>query len=121
MDWIVLRNRMSSISSNNEQRVEECLRDLSMQLGFRFANGIAERVIFRESFYKGLTALDEIPATHGGQPLSISHLTARNEVRSLIAAMRLPIDKQGLQRAATRRRWLRQERTVVKVPDIFAE
>lgn len=121
LDWIVLRNRMSSISSNNEQRVDECLRNLSMQLGFRFANGIAERVIFRESFYKGLTALDEIPAAHGGQALSISHLTARNEVRSLIAAMRLPIDKLGMQRAATRKQWLSRERQLVKVPDIFAQ
>ncbi len=121
LDWIVLRNRMASISSRNERRVDECLRDLSMRLGFRFANGIAERVVFRESFFKGLTALDETEETTGGAKLSMSHLTARNEVRSLITAMRLPIDDLGLKRAATRKRWLSQERPVIKVPDIFAD
>ncbi len=121
LDWIVLRNRMASISSRNERRVDECLRDLSMRLGFRFANGIAERVVFRESFFKGLTALDETEETTGGATLSMSHLTARNEVRSLITAMRLPIDDLGLKRAATRKRWLSQERPVIKVPDIFAD
>lgn len=121
LDWIVLRNRMSSISSRNERRVDECLRELSMQLGFRFTHGIAERVVFRESFFKGLTALDETEGTINGKPLSMSHLTARNEVRSLISAMRLPIDKFGLQRAATRKQWLSRERPVIKVPDIFAD
>lgn len=120
LDWIVMRNRMSSISSRNERRVDECLRDLSMRLGFRFANGIAERVVFRESFFNGMTALDDIPGDNGESSLSMSHLTARNEVRSLISAMRLPIDKFGLQRAATRKQWLSQERPVIKVPDIFA-
>lgn len=121
LDWIVVRNRMSSISSRNEQRVDRCLRELSMRLGFRFANGIAERVIFRESFFKGLTALDEISSVNGGNSISISHLTARNEVRALISAMKLPIDKIGLERAATRKQWLSKERPVIKVPDIFAD
>ncbi len=121
LDWIVLRNRLASISSRNERRVDECMRDLSMRLGFRFANGIAERVVFRESFFKGLTALDETEETRDGARLSMSHLTARNEVRSLITAMRLPIDDIGLKRAATRKQWLSQERPVIKVPDIFAD
>lgn len=120
LDWIVLRNRMSSISSRNERRVDECLRELSMRLGFRFTNGIAERVVFRESFFKGLTAMDDIEGQNEGKMLSMSHLAARNEVRSLIAAMRLPIDKFGLQRAATRKQWLSRERPAIKVPDIFA-
>ncbi|MDZ7823771.1 MAG: division plane positioning ATPase MipZ [Ahrensia sp.] len=59
LDWIVVRNRMSNISSRNERRVDECLRMLSMRLGFRVAHGIAERVVYRESFIRGLTALDE--------------------------------------------------------------
>lgn len=121
LDWIVLRNRMSSISSRNEQRVHECLHELSMRLGFRLANGIAERVIFRESFFRGLTALDEMPEANGTQPLSMSHLTARNEVRSLISSMRLPIDRLGLQRAAARKQWLSKERPLVKVPEIFVD
>lgn len=121
LDWIVVRNRLSSISSRNERKVEECLRDLSMKLGFRLANGIAERVVFRESFFKGLTALDEVFEAPNAKPLSMSHLSARNEVRSLISAMRLPIDKVGLKRAATRKQWLSKERPVIKVPDIFAD
>jgi hypothetical protein len=59
LDWMVVRNRMSNITSRNEQKVASCLRNLSMQLGFRMADGISERVIFREFFPIGLTALDD--------------------------------------------------------------
>lgn len=121
LDWIVVRNRMASISSRNERRVDECMRELSMRLGFRIADGIAERVVYRESFFKGLTALDETENYNGGMPISMSHLTARSEVRSLINVMRLPIDEQGLKRAKTRNNWLKKDRPVIKVPDIFAE
>lgn len=121
LDWIVVRNRMATISSRNERRVNECLRELSMRLGFRIADGIGERVIFRESFFRGLTALDD--NDHSGEPvaLSMSHIAARNEVRSLINVMRLPIDERGRKRAETRQKWVSQERPEIKVPDIFAD
>ena len=54
--------------------------------GFRIANGLSERVIYRELFPSGLTLLDK------GQlgELGTSHLVARQELRSLVAGLNLP-------------------------------
>ncbi len=120
IDWVVVRNRMSPISSRNERRVHACMRELSMKLGFRLANGIGERLIFREWFQRGLTALDDVHAEAGAQRLSLSHLAARNEVRRLIEALRLPVDDQGRRRAEARRQWLSAAREPIRIPDIFA-
>ncbi len=121
IDWVVVRNRMSPISSRNERRVYACMRELSMKLGFRLANGIGERVIFREWFQRGLTALDPMRDESGAvQRLSVSHLAARNEVRRLIDSLRLPIDDRGRRRAQARREWLSAARPAIRIPDIFA-
>ncbi|MEL6437239.1 MAG: division plane positioning ATPase MipZ, partial [Pseudomonadota bacterium] len=120
LDWIVVRNRLSSISSRNEKRVYECLRDLGMLLGYRLADGVGERVIFREYFHLGLTALDTRPDTEQAQ-LSLSHVAARTEVRRLIEILGLPINDAGRRRQETRRRWLRGERPKVALPPIFAD
>ena len=121
IDWVVVRNRMSPISSRNERRVYACMRELSMKLGFRLANGIGERVIFREWFQRGLTALDPMRDEIGdAQRLSVSHLAARNEVRRLVDSLRLPIDDRGRRRAEARREWLSAARPAVRIPDIFA-
>lgn len=121
IDWVVVRNRMSPISSRNERRVYACMRELSMKLGFRLANGIGERVIFREWFQRGLTALDQMRDEDGEvQRLSVSHLAARNEVRRLVEALRLPIDDRGRRRAQARREWLSTARPAIRIPDIFA-
>ena len=119
IDWVVVRNRMAQISSRNEKRVHACLRELSMELGFRIAQGIGERVIFREWFQRGLTALDDVNAQDEVARLSLSHLAARNEMRRLIEALRLPIDERGRKRAETRNQWLAGERAPVQLPDIF--
>src|SRR6187551_3491049 len=57
-DWIVVRNRLSMIGSRNKQLVADSLKDLSLRLGFRSIDGFAERVVYREFFPRGLTALD---------------------------------------------------------------
>ena len=119
IDWVVVRNRMAQISSRNEKRVHACLRELSMELGFRIAQGIGERVIFREWFQRGLTALDDVNAQDEAARLSLSHLAARNEMRRLIGALRLPIDENGRKRAETRKQWLATEREPIQLPDIF--
>ena len=66
-DWIVLRNRISMLSSRNKRLVGDGLKELSRALNFRCVEGLAERVIFRELYPRGLTAvddLDEIDARH---------------------------------------------------------
>src|SRR5436190_3459294 len=59
-DWIVVRNRLSTLGSRSKRLLAEGLNDLGLQLGFRSAEGFAERVIYREFFPRGLTALDDI-------------------------------------------------------------
>ena len=88
-DWIVLRNRLSMTPTRNKRLVGAGLDELSRRLGFRCAEGLAERVVFREFYLRGLTALDELnEATLGKRP-TMSHLTARQEVDNLLAAMNL--------------------------------
>ena len=55
---------------------------LAKQLGFRFADGFAERVVYREFFPRGLTALDDINEDTLGMRPTMSHMTARDEVKA---------------------------------------
>ncbi len=104
-DWIVVRNRLSMIGSRNKQLIAEGLDQLSFRLGFRPVDGFAERVVYREFFPRGLTALDDLDeATLGTRP-NMAHVTAREEVTSLLRQLRLPIDERGRRRAATRAEW----------------
>ena len=89
IDWIVLRNRLSMTSTRNKRLVGQALTQLSQMLDFRCVDGFAERMIFREFFPRGLTALDDLnEATLGTRP-TMSHVTARQEVAALINAMAL--------------------------------
>jgi chromosome partitioning protein len=104
-DWIVVRNRLALLGSRNKKLVGECLNRLGLRLGFRAAEGFSERVVFREFFPNGLTALDELDEAILGNKPSLSHITARQEVRVLIEALKLPIDERGRRRAAARAEW----------------
>lgn len=86
MDWVVVRNRTHHVEARNKLRLDKALSELSKRVGFRIANGLSERVIYRELFPSGLTLLDK------GQlgELGTSHLVARQELRSLIAGLALP-------------------------------
>src|SRR5262249_11839361 len=89
-DWVVVRNRIASLFTRNQRNVIKGLAELASALEFRVADGISERVIFREFFPVGLTAFDTFDKrTFGFQP-TMSHLTARNEIRELIAGLGLP-------------------------------
>jgi chromosome partitioning protein len=90
-DWIVLRNRLSTLASRNQAKVVRGLKELSALLEFRIADGVSERVIFREFFPMGLTALDQLDRTTLGVQPTMSHLAARREVSELIAFLNLPV------------------------------
>ncbi len=86
-DWIVLRNRLSSLGSRNKRFVGRALEQLSQKLNFRCVDGLAERVIFREFYPRGLTAVDDLDeATLGTRP-TMSHLTARMEMENVLSAV----------------------------------
>src|SRR6202012_4953427 len=89
LDWVVMRNRVASAQARNKQRIGVALETLASRIGFRMAPGFAERVIFRELFPMGLTMLD-LPLPGLEISLSISHLAARQEVRELVATLKLP-------------------------------
>jgi chromosome partitioning protein len=90
VDWIVLRNRLSMLGSRNTRLVGEGLQELSQRLNFRCVEGLAERVIFREFYPRGLTALDTLDEITLGTRPTASHVTARLEIENLIDALGLP-------------------------------
>jgi chromosome partitioning protein len=85
--WFIVRNRLSHINAQNKKNIEELLKQLERRFAFTFLNGFSERVIYRELFLKGLTLMDlaKIP----GEKMSMSNLSARQEVRALISAIGL--------------------------------
>ena len=87
MDWVVVRNRTGYTEARNMRRLDGALTELSKRVGFRIANGLSERVIYRELFPSGLTLLDK---GHLGD-LGTSHLVARQELRALLAGLNLPM------------------------------
>jgi chromosome partitioning protein len=105
-DWIVVRNRLSTLGSRNRRLVREGVEGLAQQLGFRAVDGFAERVVYREFFPRGLTALDDLTEETLGLQQRSAHVTARDEVRMLIETLRLPIDERGKRRAAARAEWI---------------
>jgi len=121
MDWVVVRNRLSMLGSRNKRLVGEGLGELATRLGFRCTDGLAERVIYREFFPRGLTALDNLDeATLGTRP-SLSHATARTEVMGLIGALKLPLDARGQRRAAARAEWFAALEKPLEVHDVVAD
>ena len=118
-DWIVVRNRLALLGSRNKKLVGQCLDRLGLRLGFRATEGFSERVVFREFFPHGLTALDALDEATSGIRPNLSHLTARQEVRSLIEALKLPIDEKGRRRAAARAEWLASQDKPLEIDDLL--
>ena len=86
VDWVVLRNRLQHIESHNLKRVGAALDELARRVGYRVIPGLGERVIYRELFPKGLTLLDLQQIGDVG----IGHITARQELREMIAGLGVP-------------------------------
>jgi len=120
IDWVVVRNRLSALRSRNKRLVGEGLTELAKRIGFRWIDGFAERVIYREFFPRGLTALDDLDkATLGTQP-SRSHVAARDEVIALLNLLHLPLSAIGKRRAAARAEWYSVMDQPLQVHDVIA-
>jgi chromosome partitioning protein len=120
-DWVVVRNRLSTLGSRNKRLVGEGVVQLAKQLGFRFVDGFSERVVYREFFPRGLTALDDINEDTLGIRPTMSHVTARDEVKSLIATLKLPIDERGKRRVAARAEWAAAAGKPLDTHDLLAD
>jgi chromosome partitioning protein len=88
LDWIVVRNRLGTQNMINKQKMADAIAVLSKRIGFRIAPGFGERVIFRELFPRGLTLLDLKDL--GINKLNMSNIAARQELRELVKALKLP-------------------------------
>ncbi len=98
VDWIVMRNRLSSLAARNKRDMGTVIEALAKRIGFRTARGLSERVIYRELFLNGLTLLDL--KRGAGPSMTMSHVAARQEVRDLVAALNLPPPLAGAFSAA---------------------
>jgi len=119
-DWIVVRNRLAALGSRNKKLVGEGIAELSKRMGFRSVDGFAERVVYREFFPRGLTALDDLDETTLGTRPNMSHLTAREEVIGLLNSLHLPISENGRRRAAARAEWYSVMDQPLQVHDVLA-
>jgi chromosome partitioning protein len=121
MDWIVLRNRISTLDSHSNERMDAGLEELGQRLGFRSGTGLAERPVYREFFPRGLTVADEVAeSTHGVRP-NFSHGAARDELMNLLGELKLPLDERGQRRAAAQAEWTASGQGPIEVHDILAE
>ena len=118
-DWIVVRNRLSVLGSRNKRLVGDGITELSKRMGFRSIEGFAERVVYREFFPRGLTALDDLDEQTLGARPNMSHLTAREEVITLLNALRLPLSENGKRRAAARAEWYSVMDQPLQVHDVI--
>ena len=67
-----------------------------------------------------ITALDEFEEHVLATKPTLSHLAARQEIRQLISALRLPTDERGRNRADIRRKFAEATSRPISLPDIFA-
>ena len=100
IDWVVMRNRLSHIDAKNKRDMGVLLEHLAKRLQFRLTPGFGERVIFRELFPKGLTLLD-LDTQGTGISMSMSHVAARQEVRTLMNAIGLGKDQEPTEKAVS--------------------
>lgn len=108
IDWVLLRNRIASIQSNNARQIASSIAKLATELQFRTAEGLHDRVIFRELFPIGLTALDPIEEGAKGGVLTNSQMAARQEIAELLETLRLPVRASGQSHIAARHDWFEQ-------------
>ncbi|WP_404403657.1 division plane positioning ATPase MipZ [Pelagibacterium halotolerans] len=95
IDWVLVRNRLSTLSSRNMRLVQAGVENISARLGCRIADGIAERVIFRSLFPIGMTVFDSLDEDWLGGIPTMSFVSARQEYRRLVDALALPHDSQS--------------------------
>lgn len=105
IDWVLVRNRIASLQSNNARQIATSLRRMSGELKFRAADGLHDRVIFRELFPIGLTALDPIEEAMKTGSLSSSQQSARREIEELLVTLQLPERGTGLAHLQARHEW----------------
>jgi chromosome partitioning protein len=119
IDWIVMRNRSSGLSSRSTRVLSGCLRQLSLELGFRPIDGFVECSIYRELFPRGVSALYDIDPTGLKTHPSTGQIAAREEVKRLLSQLKLPLDERTRRRAAGRAEWISQIGKPLQSDELF--
>lgn len=88
VDWVVVRNRLGQLDARNKKLMGRLVEDLAKRIGFRVADGIHERVIYRELFLDGLTA-EDLSTLAERREAAMSHVAARQEIRNLMRVLGL--------------------------------
>ena len=83
-DWIIVRNRLEPVESNNQRQITLVLHVLQRKLGFRIARGLLERPAYREFFAAGLTVFDLAEGSESLAESSQPNSLARVEIENLI-------------------------------------
>ena len=124
LDWTIVRNRLSPLTSHNERRVHESLRLLGMELGFRLIEGVAERVLFRGLFQSGLTVLDDhelaVAVGAADRRNKASWRRAASDIDRLVGSLNLPIDALRSARMEARDAWLANLAKPTNLPQAYA-
>jgi chromosome partitioning protein len=96
---------VASLANNNAKQIAISIAKLGAELRFRVADGLHDRVIFRELFPIGLTALDPIEQSSQKGALTSSQQGARQEIEGLVKALQLPVRSPGVEHLDSRRLW----------------
>jgi chromosome partitioning protein len=83
-DWIIVRNRLEPVESNNQRQITLVLDVLRRKLGFRIARGLLDRPAYREFFAAGLTVFDFAEGSESSVESSRTNSLARVELEELI-------------------------------------
>jgi len=81
-NWIIFRNRLSSLYNKNKAKIDDSLRKASKLLGFELLSGLSERVIYKNAFDAGVTVFD-LDQTN----LTSSQVMAKHEIRMITRAI----------------------------------
>ena len=99
IEWIVVKNRVRAAEKRHIGRIDDALERLSISHDFRIAQGLSERVAFRELFQFGLTHLDLDLIPDMIRPQASS----RDEIHALIADLGLTVEAREAVGGSTRR------------------
>jgi chromosome partitioning protein len=99
-DWVIVRNRLEPVESNNHRQITLVLDVVQRKLGFRIARGLLERPAYREFFAAGLTVFDFAEGSESSAESGQANSLARVEVENLIREIGLIEDRAELQSEA---------------------
>ena len=99
--------------------VGRSITELGIRLGLRDVEGCAERIVYRQLFPSGLTALDALNEPTFGAAPGRSHRLAQQEMRILIGFLNLPIGERGRRRAAALKEWYASAQTPLEIDKVL--